>query len=171
VAAREDDAPPSAPPAEPLAKAAPPRDLEGVFEQMRTRVGAHEGHAPAAQLERGLRHLDDGRIADAVADLQAAARAPMLRFTAASALGRLYASQRDLDAAVEWLERAAQAPAPSEGDSLAVLYELADVLERLGEPARALAVLLEIDADFGAYRDVPARIEQLTRAQAGSRRS
>jgi hypothetical protein len=49
------------------------------------------------------------------------------------------------------------------------LYELAEVLERLGESARALAVLIEIDTDAGAYLDVRERIEQLTRAQAGSR--
>jgi tetratricopeptide (TPR) repeat protein len=148
--------------------AAGPPDLDAVFQQMRSRVREHRGTAPAALLERGLRLLDEGRLPEAMADLEAAARAPMLRFPAASALGRLHASRNELAAAVEWLERAAEAPPPSDDDSLAVLYELADVLERMGETARALAVLLEIDADRASYRDVPARIQQLTRAQVGS---
>ena len=50
-----------------------------------------------------------------------------------------------------------------------VLYELAEVLQQLGETARALAILMELDADAGGYRDVRTRIEYLTREQAGSR--
>ncbi len=161
---------PPAPSAEtpPAAQEAPPA-LEAVFERMRVRVRQDQGAVLAAQLDRGLEHLEHGRIADATVDLTAAARAPMLRFQAASALGRLFASQGELEAAVEWLERAAEAPAPSEGENVALLYELAGVLERMGESARALAILLEIDAGAPAYRDVPARIEKLTGARAGSR--
>ncbi len=50
-----------------------------------------------------------------------------------------------------------------------MLYDLAAALERLGESARALAILMELDADAGGYRDVRTRIEHLTREQAGSR--
>jgi hypothetical protein len=50
-----------------------------------------------------------------------------------------------------------------------VLYDLAGALERMGEGARALAVLLELEADAGAYRDVRQRIELLSRAEAGRR--
>ena len=49
-----------------------------------------------------------------------------------------------------------------------MLYELADTLERLGESARAMAILVDLDADAGGYRDVRLRIEQLARAQPGS---
>ena len=145
-------------------------DLESVFARMRVRVREHAETAPAAQLERGLQLLEEGSAEEAVADLEAAARTPMLRCRAALALGRFHAGRGEFGPAVEWLERAADAPAASEEESLCALYDLADVLERMGERARALAVLLEIDADQGAYRDVPARIEQLTREQAGSRR-
>jgi hypothetical protein len=68
---------------------------------------------------------------------------------------------------IEWLERAAEAPAPSPDEGWAVLYDLAQALERIGENARALAVLLEVEADAGTYRDVRGRIELLSRAQAG----
>jgi hypothetical protein len=80
----------------------------------------------------------------------------------------LYVRRGELEAAVEWLERAADSPAETPEEGFAVLYELAAALERLGEPARALAVLVDLDADASGYRDVRRRIEHLARAQAGS---
>ncbi len=49
-----------------------------------------------------------------------------------------------------------------------MLYDLADALDRLGETARALDLLVELDADSGGYRDEQACIEWLAPAQAGS---
>ena len=69
--------------------------------------------------------------------------------------------------ALEWLERASQAPAPTADDGYQSLYDLAEMLERVGEIARALAVCMELQSDAGAYRDVAERIDRLTRVQAG----
>jgi tetratricopeptide (TPR) repeat protein len=150
--------------------AGPPPDLESVFEGIRTRVEREQQASGAAeQYDRGLAHLRDGRTEQAIADLQAAARVPSFRFKAAAQIGRLYIGNGDLKTGVEWLERAAEAPAPAPDEGFAVLYELAEVLERLGESARALAILMELEADAGGYRDVRSRIEHLTREQAGSR--
>ncbi len=147
-----------------------PQELEGVFEEMRTRAARQQEVAGAANLyERGLEHVAGGRIAEAVADLQAAARVPLYRFVAAAALGRLYIGRGQLAHAVDWFERAAEAPPPTPEEGFALLYELADTLDRLGESARALAVLMELDADTGGYRDVRERVAQLARDQAGSR--
>ncbi len=63
--------------------------------------------------------------------------------------------------AVDYLERAAEAPAPGPAEGQRLLYELADALEAAGERARALAVFLELRADAGQYRDVSARIDRL----------
>jgi tetratricopeptide (TPR) repeat protein len=154
--------PPPAPPG-------PPKDLESVFEDIRAKVAREQQASDAnAQYDSGLAHLREGRVAEAVADLQAAARIPLLRFKAAAELGRLYIGRGDLEAGVDWLERAAEAPAPTPEEGFELLYELADALERLGEPARALAVLMELDADASGYRDVRTRIDHLTRVQAGS---
>jgi tetratricopeptide (TPR) repeat protein len=143
-----------------------PRDLEAVFEDLRARVDREsEG---LAHYEKGVAHLGQGRIKKAIGELEAAARVPQMRFKAASVLGRLYVERGDLGTGVEWLERAAEAPAPSPDEGFALLYELADVLEQQGESARALAVLIELDADAGDYRDIRTRIQSLTRAQAGS---
>ena len=67
------------------------------------------------------------------------------------------------------MARAPRSAPPTPDEGFALLYELADALDRLGESARALAVLMELDADAGAYRDVRQRVEQLSRTQAGSR--
>ena len=63
--------------------------------------------------------------------------------------------------AIEWYGRAVEAPAPTPMAHHALLYELASVLEANGESARALAVLLELQAEAGEYRDVSKRLEQL----------
>ena len=146
----------------------PPPALDTVFAQMRTRVTEQPEMATATNIyERGLEHVLHGRIAEAVEDLEAAARAPLYRFTAAAQLGRLYIERSELRAAVDWLERAAEAPAPTPDEAFSLLYDLADTLERLGESGRALAVLMELDADAAGYRDVRERIEELSRDQGG----
>jgi hypothetical protein len=55
--------------------------------------------------------------------------------------------------------------APTREDGLAVLYELGVALEAVGESTRALAVLLEVEADQPGYRDVQQRLEALSRAE------
>ena len=78
----------------------------------------------------------------------------------------MYRDRDKMPQALEWLERAAQAPAPNVDDGHQLLYELAEGLEQVGETARALAVLLELQADAGAYRDIEARIGRLSKVQA-----
>jgi tetratricopeptide (TPR) repeat protein len=156
-------APPEAPPE-------PPPDLEAIFDQMRARASRDEQASGAcAQYDRGLAHLTAGRLHEAMLDLEAAARVPSLRFQAAAALGRIQLSRGELHSGVEWLERAAEAPASSPEEGHAILYELADALERMGEQARSLAILIELDTHAANYRDVPARIGVMTRAQTGNR--
>jgi tetratricopeptide (TPR) repeat protein len=120
---------------------------------------------PAVILQRAIEHMQAGRVEEALADLQTAAAQPRTRARAAAELGRLYNGRGDLHAAVQWFELAADGPATTQDEAYAVLYDLADALARLGEASRALAILIELDAEAGDYRDVRIRIEQL----AGSR--
>jgi tetratricopeptide (TPR) repeat protein len=82
-------------------------------------------------------------------------------------LAKAYLGSGDHARAIEWYERAVEAPAPAPMAHYAVLYELASVLEAQGESARALAVLLELHSHAGEYRDVSKRLEQL-KVQMGS---
>jgi tetratricopeptide (TPR) repeat protein len=122
-----------------------------------------------ADYTRGLEQMIGGDTEAAIVTLQRAARAPQWRFKAAYELGRLYVGQGNLRDGVEWLERAAESPVPTREEGHAVLYDLAHALEQQGEPARALAILIELNADAGEYRDVSRRIDELSRAQSGSR--
>ncbi len=140
-------------------------------EEMRAR-GAREQQASAAlgQYEQALQYLEQGLVKEAITELEGAAKVPMLRFRAAAQLGRIYIDGGDISSGIEWLERAVEAPAPTPDEGYAVLYALAAALEIHGESARALAILMELDADADGYRDVRDRIAHLTRAQTGSHR-
>ncbi len=117
---------------------------------------------PAKLFAQAQEHLRLGAVAQAATALQAAARSPQCRFKAAAQLGRLSISRGDFNGGVEWLERAASAPSPSPDETAAVVYDLADALDRSGEHVRALAVFMELESDAGSFRDVRARIDRLT---------
>lgn len=154
------------------APAPPPRPaptLDSVFKDFRSEASKGTSASDAAEyLALGRDYVETGMVKEAISALRAAARSPMLRFEAASLLGRLYYKQGDVPRALEWLERAAEAPAPDISDASELLYELGSILEETGETARALAVFLELRADAGDYRDVAARVERLARVQTGS---
>jgi tetratricopeptide (TPR) repeat protein len=160
------EARPGAQPAPEPAPEAPAADIEDIFAQMRAK-SAREQQASAAlhQYEQAMQFIEQGLDKDAIAALEAAARVPMLRFKAAARLGRLLIDRGDLNEGVEWLERAAEAPAPAPDEGYDLLYELAGALEAQGESARALAILMELDAEAEGYRDVRTRIVYLSRAQ------
>ena len=69
--------------------------------------------------------------------------------------------------AVLWLDLASQVAAPTVKDNRALMYELGEVLEAIGEAARALTVFRELQAATGANRDVMTRVERLSRVQSG----
>ncbi len=120
----------------------------------------------AEQLRLALTYRDMGMIDDAIQSLERAAKSSRQRFEAAALLGRLHIDRGERARALDWFEQAAEAPAPTADAGRALLYDLADALESIGEAGRALAVFAELDADVPGYRDVTARIERLSRVQA-----
>lgn len=144
-----------------------PRSLDQVFRGIRDEAGRQSAEEAAAeQYTLALTYHDMGMVDDAVKALEAASRSPRQRFDAASMLGRIYLDRRDMANAIEWLERAAEAPAPAIDAGRALLYDLAQTLEAVGESARALAVFVELESESGGYRDVSDRIECLSKVQA-----
>jgi len=152
-------------PAEPAAPAA--RSLDQVFRGMRDESNRESSEEAAAEQYRlALTYHEMGMPEDAIAALEAAARSPRQRFDAASMLGRLYLDRKDMAHAIEWLERASEAPAPTPDAGRALLYDLATTLGSMGEQSRALAVFVELESESGGYRDVNKQIERLSKAQA-----
>ena len=145
-----------------------PSDLDQVFREFRDEVSRDsEATETEQQFKLGITYRDMGMVDDAIRELSWAARAPRRRFEASSLVARLERDKGNLHAAVEWFERAAEAPAPTPEAGRELLYDLAQALESSGEAARALAVYLELRSDAGEFRDVTRRIERLSRAQTG----
>jgi tetratricopeptide (TPR) repeat protein len=143
------------------------KSLDQVFKQFRDEVGRQSTDDAAAEQYRvALSYRDMGLLDDAVKALESAARSPRQRFDAASMLGRVYSQKGEHTRAVEWMERAAEAPAPTPDAGRALMYDLAEMLEKVGEASRALAVFVELESESGGYRDVARRIERLSKAQA-----
>lgn len=141
---------------------------EAAFDEFRAHVSKQSDASDAAgHLALARTYLEVGMGDEAIRALTAAARAPGCRFEAASLLARLYIKRNDPTRAIEWFERAADAPAPGVAQARELLYDLGVLLEASGETARALAVFLELQADAAGYRDVPSRVERLARVQAG----
>jgi tetratricopeptide (TPR) repeat protein len=150
---------------------APPtvhQNLDEVFGSHRSDHSRQAGVQEAAeQLAVAKTYLDMGMTEEAISALTRAAKVPTHRFEAASLLGRLYMKRTDQAKAVEWLERAAEAPAPSVDAGRELLYDLGSTLEATGEISRALAVFMELQAEASDYRDVGARVDHLARVQTG----
>ncbi len=155
------------PPAKPLPLVPPPaRSLEQVFRGIRDEAGRQSAEEAAAEQYRlAVTYNEMNMPEDAIKALEAAARSPRQRFDAASMLGRLYLGRKDQDRAIQWLERAAEAPAPTPDAGRALLYDLATTLELVGEHSRALAVFVELESESGGYRDVEKQIERLSKAR------
>jgi tetratricopeptide (TPR) repeat protein len=145
-----------------------PVNLDEVFGDFRSALSKQAGtHEAGEKLTLAKTYLEMGMKDEAMAALVDAAKVPNHRFEAGSILGRMYLKKDDLPHAAEWLERAAEAPAPTANEGRELLYDLGVVLETMGETARALAVFLELQTDAGDYRDVAARVERLARVQTG----
>ena len=112
-------------------------------------------------------YLEMGMMEQAEAALKSAAQAPRLRFEAGSLLGRMMRDRGDTAQALEWLERASEAPPTSVEEGRELMYDFGVTLDESGETPRALAVFLELQAEAGDYRDVPERIDRLARMQTG----
>lgn len=142
-----------------------PRDLERVFADFREEASRRPSQETAdAALTRGSAMVDAGELDEAAVHLRTAARSPRRRFAAARLLADVHERLGRMDAAIEWLGHAVDAPGVTPAERSDTLLRLADLLERSSETARALAVCLELQADAGDYKDLAARIERLSRA-------
>jgi tetratricopeptide (TPR) repeat protein len=143
-----------------------PRDLEEVFADIRHEViGDEDADTSADHLALARTFIEMGMTREAANSLEIAARSPRHRFSAAWLLGGIHRQRGQLTEAIEWLERAAQAPPTTPEEGRGLLYDLGDVLEAAGEKARALAVFLELRADAPGFRDTSERVSRLSGAE------
>jgi len=142
-------------------------DIDSVFAQLRSEASRKStGDGAEEQMKHGAALRDAGQLDQAIQAFELASRSPRHRFQASASIARIYRERDENPKAIEWFERATQAPAPTPDEGFALLYELADAHESMGETARALAVCLELVADAGDFRDVKARVSRLSQVQA-----
>jgi tetratricopeptide (TPR) repeat protein len=143
-------------------------DIDSVFTHMRKKASqSSTGDAAEEQMREGVELRSVGKVDSAIRAFEMASRSPRHRFQASAFLGRMYREKDQLKKAIEWFERATQAPAPSPEEGHMLLYELADALEASGEVERALATCMELQADAGDFRDVKARLSRLSKVAKG----
>ena len=152
---------------EPIGSLGDALPLESFFEELRGKVARDQEVRAREQFDRGVECLADSRFDEAIASFEEAARTPAMRFQASSHLARICLGRDDLQAAVDWLERALEAPAPVPEDRVALMYDLADTLARQGEGSRAMALFMEVESELSGYRNVRDRIAQLSQAEIG----
>jgi tetratricopeptide (TPR) repeat protein len=153
--------------AAPVETPTPARENLGeVFQDFREEVTRQSGADQSAQhMTLARTYLEMGMPDEAIASLKVASKATGFRFEAASRLGRIYSQRGEVSQAIEWFERAAEAPAPSADEGRALLYNLGVLVEQSGDTSRALAIFLELQSDAGDYRDVAERVERLARVE------
>ncbi len=145
----------------------PETALDDVFGALHAEAEQEDAEFAAQYVKLAQTYVEMGMMDEAISSLKTAVRSPRYRFEAASQLGRLYLGTGNTREAIEWLERAAEEPAPDLHEGRALLYDLGVLLDDSREIPKALAVFLELQADAGDYRDVPARIDRLARVQGG----
>ena len=168
AAARAAEPPAPQPDSTPAPATEQSETLDDVFTGMRDDAAREQGDDEAAQyIQLAETYLEMGMVDEAMGSFETAAESPRHRFDAASRLARLHRKQGDLRHALEWFQRAAEAPPTTRDEGHAVRYDLGVALEESGETARALATFLELAAETGGYRDAADRADRLARVQTG----
>lgn len=109
--------------------------------------------------ELGLAYFHAGLYTEAIPELQQAKSNPNMRIKAILLLGRCFERKNMNDLAKTSLMEAAKELVVMDAIKKEVLYELAHVLEKMGDKPASLEALKEIyNADYG-YKDVAKRVE------------
>ena len=111
--------------APPTTGAAAVEEAPGALDQAFARIRSDaepDADFSAQHMTLARTYLEIGMLDEAVASLQTAVRSPRQRFEAAAALGRVYERRGEQALAIEWFERAAEAPAPTPDEGRQLLY-------------------------------------------------
>ena len=149
----------------PVTTAAPA--IEDVLKGLREEVAQDDSPEAAEQhFKLAATYVDMGMQDEAMKALKLAATSPRHRFRAGAMLAKAYLDSGDRAHAIEWYERAVEAPAPTPMAHHALLYDLASALEAQERVAGARRAARAASGGR-RNRDISKRLEQL-KVQMGS---
>lgn len=129
-----------------------------VINEAKTRVDRNPTDK-TLRYELGQAYFNAGLFTEAIPELQQAKSNPNMRIKAILMLGRCFERKNMNDLAKTSLTEASKELVVMDAIKKEVLYELANVLEKMGDRASSLEALKEIyNADYG-YKDVAKRVE------------
>jgi tetratricopeptide (TPR) repeat protein len=129
-----------------------------VISEAKTRVDRNPTDK-TLRYELGQAYFNAGMYGEALPELQQAKSNPNLRIKAILMLGRCFERKNMNDLAKTSFMEASKELLVMDATKKEVLYELANVLEKMGDKAASLEALKEIyNADYG-YKDVAKRVE------------
>lgn len=129
-----------------------------VINEAKTRVDRNPTDK-TLRYELGQAYFNAGMFTEAIPELQQAKSNPNMRIKAILMLGRCFERKNMNDLAKTSLTEASKELVVMDAIKKEVLYELANVLEKMGDRASSLEALKEIyNADYG-YKDVAKRVE------------
>jgi tetratricopeptide (TPR) repeat protein len=110
----------------------------------------------------GIAYREMGLIDEAIGEFQMAAKDARYLVECCSLLAACFVDKEFFDLAVQWYVRGLESPALDEPAKLGLLYELGTLLAVTGEPDAARARFREIYGINSNYRDVVAKLEELS---------
>jgi tetratricopeptide (TPR) repeat protein len=110
----------------------------------------------------GIAYREMGLLDEAIGEFQLAAKDPSRLVECCSMLGLCFLEKGLPELAVKWYQRGLASPGLTEDDQLGLLYDLGNVHLATGDVDQARSVYVEIYGTNSNYRDVVAKLEEIS---------
>jgi len=110
----------------------------------------------------GIAYREMGLLDEAIGEFQLAAKDPGHLVQCCSMLGMCFLDKGLPELAVKWFTRALAYPEISDQDSLALLYDLGEVYQKMGDTENARKTFVEVYGMNINYRDIVAKLAELS---------
>jgi tetratricopeptide (TPR) repeat protein len=110
----------------------------------------------------GIAYREMGLVDEAIGEFQLAAKDARYLVDCCSLLGACFLEKGFPDLAVKWHQRGLKSPHITEKETLGLLYELGSLYATTGDTEAALETFTEIYGTNSNYRDVVARLAELS---------
>ncbi|MFZ5897543.1 MAG: tetratricopeptide repeat protein [Myxococcota bacterium] len=147
----------------------PDVDAEQIFAKFKAGIRAQVSENDSAtHYDLGVAYKEMGLIADAVNELEIAARDPQRECMCHAMIGLIHLEQGALDRAAESYIKALAAPVKTVEQEMNLYYDLGNVYEMKGKAQDALYYFQKIARRDPGYRDVADRIASLSQEKPAS---